>query len=230
VIDSLYAVAQTLRISVPTVLDSIVGRSTLARCDERLDDWSHKLVARAGIDLHVHGADAVDWSRRYVVMSNHQSHYDIPVLYRVVRGRMRMITKAELFRIPIFGKAMREAGFVEIDRGHRDRAIASLREAARQIAEGTHIWIAPEGTRSRTGELGPLKKGGFVLARDAGAPILPIAIDGTVRVLPRGGKTIVRRQRVDVTVGQPIETAGATTEQLMQAVGDFLVTTLARKR
>ncbi len=221
-VDSIYAVAQTLRISAPTVLESALGRLDLEVCDARLDEWSARVVARTQMDLRIHGPDP-DWSRAYVVMSNHQSHYDIPVLFRVVRGRMRMVTKKELFKFPIFGKALRDSGFIEIDRGDRERAIASLKSAAEQLRSGTHVWIAPEGTRSKNGAIGTLKKGGFVLARETGLPILPISIQGTINVLPRGTSKTRLGQRVDVTMGKPIETQepGVTTEALMEQVREF---------
>jgi 1-acyl-sn-glycerol-3-phosphate acyltransferase len=224
VIDSLYAVTQTLRISLPTMVEAAVGRVSLDTCDERLAEWSEKLVVRAEIDLQVHGPTP-DWSRAYVIMSNHQSHYDIPVLFRVMprHARMRMITKTELFRIPVFGRAMRGAGFVEIDRSNRDKAIASLRDAAEKIRTGTNIWIAPEGTRSRDGVIGPLKKGGFLLARDTATPILPVALRGTIDVLPKGARALARGRRVDVTFGAPIAVDGVPVDTLMDAVRAFLV-------
>jgi 1-acyl-sn-glycerol-3-phosphate acyltransferase len=222
--DSLYVVANILRISAPTVLDSVLGRIDLSVCDARLDDWSAQTITRTRIDLRVHGPTP-DWSRAYVVMSNHQSHYDIPVLYRVVHGRMRMVTKKELFKIPIFGKAMRGAGFIEIDRGDRESAIASLKTAADQLRSGTHVWIAPEGTRSKDGSIGPMKKGGFVMARTTGLPILPIAINGTINVLPRGTTVTRLGQRVDVTYGTPIDTQDPDVpiEKLMERVRAFFV-------
>lgn len=222
--DSIYAVAQTLRISAPTVVESVLGRLDLETCDARLEEWSAQVVARTQMDLRVHGREP-DWDRAYVVMSNHQSHYDIPVLFRVVRGRMRMVTKTELFKIPIFGKAMRDAGFIEIDRGDRERAIASLAHAAAQLRSGTHVWIAPEGTRSKDGSIGSLKKGGFVMARQTGLAILPIAIRGTIHVLPRGTTSTRTGQRVDVTYGTPIETQDTSVpiDALMSQVRDFFV-------
>jgi 1-acyl-sn-glycerol-3-phosphate acyltransferase len=155
-------------------------------------------------------------------MSNHQSHLDIPVLYRVVRGRMRMVTKVELTRVPVWGRAMREAGMVVVDRGDSKQAIASLRAAIEQIRGGTSVWIAPEGTRTRTGALLPFKKGGFRLALDAGVPILPIAIAGTRDAMPADGFRCVRGKRVDVWVGAPIAVAGLTTEALSARVRAFL--------
>lgn len=220
-LDALYAVAQTFRVSAPTMVEAALGRVRLEVCDQRLDLWSRRLIERAAIALRRHGPTP-DWSRRYVVMSNHQSHYDIPVLFQVIEGRMRMVTKTELFRIPVFGAAMRGAGFVEIDRADRERAIASLKDAADKLRTGTHIWIAPEGTRSRDGSLGPLKKGGFLLAKDTGAAILPIALRGTIDVLRRGAITVRRGRRVDVTYGEPLATESASIDWLMAEVRGFL--------
>lgn len=219
---SLFALYRTARITVPTVVDALRGRLTVERADARLSWWAERMMADAGIALDVRGADEVDWSRAYVIMSNHQSHYDIPVLYRVVPGTMRMVTKTELFRIPLFGRAMRAAGFVEVDRSNRAQAIASLRHAALALARGTHIWIAPEGTRSRTRELGRFKKGGFVLARDTGAAILPIAIDGTYDVLPPDTLSARRGRTVRVTFGRPIPAADREVPELMAEVEGFL--------
>ena len=143
----------------------------------------------------------------YVVMSNHQSHYDVPVLYYVLGGRMLMVAKTELFAIPLFGRAIRDAGMIEVDRGNRQRAIASLATAKKQLEAGTHIWIAPEGTRSESGELLPFKKGGFVLALDMEAPILPITIKGTRDVLPAHGMFSRRGVEVHVTIHAPIDTS-----------------------
>jgi 1-acyl-sn-glycerol-3-phosphate acyltransferase len=220
ILDSLVAVGQTLRISVGTVVDSALGRADLARSDERLESWSAKVVAKAQIDLRVRGA-AVDYSRPYVIMSNHQSHLDVPVLYRVVQGRLRMITKKELFQIPVFGKALRSAGFVEVDRSDRQAAIASLRAAEGLLKGGTHIWIAPEGTRTRDGRVGKLKKGGFLMAKATGLPILPIAINGTRAALPKGGMSIQRGCVVEVFVGEPFGVEGQEVAALMQRIETF---------
>lgn len=220
--DAAYAIGRTLGASAAIVAESLIGRLDTRRGDEIIAAWASAMVARVGILLDVRGADSVDWSRAYVVMSNHQSHYDIPVLFAAVRGPCRMVAKQELARIPLFGQAMRRARFVIIDRADRERAIAGLRLAGEIIRSGVHVWIAPEGTRSRDGQLGPLKKGGFRLAQETGTPILPVAISGTWKVLAPGDRRIHRDVRVRVDIGPPIPVEGDSLEGLMYKVRTFL--------
>jgi 1-acyl-sn-glycerol-3-phosphate acyltransferase len=213
-------VLDTLRISATTVAESVTGRLDRASVDRKLAWWGRRCVAHAGLDLDVRGRDAVDWSRAYVIMTNHQSYLDIPAITVAVPGSMRFIAKKELFRIPVFGPAMAAAGIISIDRQNRERAIASLRRAADAIRDGIHIWIAPEGTRTRNGRLGPLKKGGFVLALETGAPILPAVIDGTRLAMPRGG-ALRRGVKATVTFGAPITVAGRERADVMADVERF---------
>jgi 1-acyl-sn-glycerol-3-phosphate acyltransferase len=116
-----------------------------------------------------------------------------------------MVAKSELFRVPIWAGAMRAAGFVEVDRGNRIAAMRSLERARDAIRGGTSIWIAPEGTRSETGELGAFKKGGFHLATGAGARILPVAVVGTSKILPAKGTHVNDGVAVRVVVRPPVD-------------------------
>lgn len=181
---SLRNVYEAMAIALPTVIDAAIGREiTQAVAHDRLGRWSRNVLDNARVDLQVVGRDHIRPGETYLVMSNHQSHYDIPVLFQVMGTNIRMIAKEELFRIPIFGKAMSAAGFISIDRSKGPSALQSLVRAQELLARGTHVWIAPEGTRSRTGELLPFKKGAFYLATQAGLPILPVTIQGTRDVL-----------------------------------------------
>jgi 1-acyl-sn-glycerol-3-phosphate acyltransferase len=204
---SLQNVYETLAISWPTVVDATLGRVTKAACDDRLERWASNIVANANVDLHVHGREHLVPGVTYVVMSNHQSLYDIPVLFHVIGKDLRMVTKTELFKVPVFGPAMAAAGFIEIDRSNRQRAIESLAVAQKKLAQGTHVWIAPEGTRSRTGALLPFKKGGFALALETKLPILPVTLRGTRDILRAKGVRSVHGARVDVTLHAPLDPA-----------------------
>ncbi len=211
---TLLSVGETLAISLPTVLESSISGTSKENCDRRLESWSRKIVAHADIRLTVKGGENIDEKRTYLVMSNHQSHFDIPVIFHAFGSNLRMITKKELFRIPLFGPALREAGFIAIDRGDRSKALSALESAKDFLSGGTNIWIAPEGTRSRTGDLLPFKKGGFVLALETGLPILPLSIRGTRHVLPPSGVRAQRGVSVDVTSHPPIEVAAYRTDDV----------------
>jgi 1-acyl-sn-glycerol-3-phosphate acyltransferase len=207
---SLRNIYETLAISWPTVLEATLRGTTKEACDRRLDSWCKKVVEHARMEVDVKGREHLEAPpgespRTFLVMSNHQSHYDIPVLFYAIGPNIRMIAKTELFRVPIFGPAIREAGFIEIDRSNRARAIASLHDARRTITEGTHVWIAPEGTRSHTGELLPFKKGGFTLALEMGVPILPITLSGTRDALPVNALRSSPGVRVSVRIHPPVE-------------------------
>lgn len=201
------AVAETASISVPTLVEGLFGRLTPEMCDARLLEWSERLLEQAKVTLIVEGLDRAPANEAFVVMSNHQSHYDIPVMFQALRRRVRMVAKAELFKIPGWGPAMRLAGFVEIDRKDRVAAIQSLDSAREQLARGTNIWIAPEGTRGPGDKLLPFKQGGFHLAFGAGARILPVSIDGTGRVLAAHGRTVHEGVEVRVVVHEPVNPA-----------------------
>ncbi|MBN2192638.1 MAG: 1-acyl-sn-glycerol-3-phosphate acyltransferase [Polyangiaceae bacterium] len=196
----------TLAISVPTVIDGVRGSVSVRSCDARLDRWSRRLLRQARITLEVTGLDRIDWSKTHVLMSNHQSYYDIPVLFQALGVSMRMVAKEELFRIPIWGRAMRDAGFIPVDRSRGREALSRLFEARQRLEQdGSHLWIAPEGTRSGDGRLLPFKRGGFQLATVTGLPIVPVSIDGTINVHRRDSHFIHRDVTVRVTVGDAID-------------------------
>jgi len=219
---SLFAVYKTFAISLPTVLEALAGRVSMERSDRRLAGWSRAIVRRADIDLSAAGLEQIPRDRACVYMSNHQSHFDIPIIYSVFPMTLRMVAKAELFRVPIFGRALRDAGFVKVDRsGDRQQAVEAMRSCSDALARGVNIWMAPEGTRSVDGKLGKFKKGGFLLAKEAGADIVPMAIDGSRNILPKNTLVVQRGARVRVTFGPPIATAGHDINAVMAEVRAF---------
>lgn len=217
-----HAAYATFRVSAPTIVEGRVGRLDREVCTGRLDWWSRSIVERAGIRLAIHGRENLPpRDEPLVVMSNHQSHYDIVCLFQAIDRPLRMVAKTELYRIPFMGKAMRAAEFVEIDRRHRERAIQSLSAATQKIKSGISVWIAPEGTRSETGRIAPFKKGGFHLALDTGVRILPVTVEGTRFVLPARSLQLTTNLPVSVNIGAPIDPAvygEARREDLMRDV------------
>jgi 1-acyl-sn-glycerol-3-phosphate acyltransferase len=219
-----YAVLRTLSISLPTVFEAMLGRVDAQRTDDRLRGWGKAIVRRADVDLTVEGVTHIRRDRACIYMSNHQSHFDIPILYSIFPTSLRMVAKAELFKVPIWGRAMRATGFVPVTRsGDRAGAVAAMQQCRAALERGINVWIAPEGTRSPDGRLGKFKKGGFILARDTGADIVPIAIDGSHDILPKNTKTIRRGVRVRVVFGAPIAVAGREPNHLSNEVREFVL-------
>ncbi len=141
-----------------------------------------------------------------IFASNHESVLDIWVAFVIIHRSFRFIAKQELFRLPVFGWYLRLGGHVPVDRSNHTRAVASLRLAAETVRAGTSILVFPEGTRSRDGHVQPFKKGSFVIAKEAGVPIIPIAISGSGAVTP--SKVIaVYPGTIRVTAGDPIDPA-----------------------
>lgn len=183
--------------------------------------WGRSILWISGIKVHIHGVEHLDAGRSAIYMSNHQSNFDIPVYLSALPVQFRWLAKAELFKIPIFGRGMRGAGYISIDRSDRHSAMESLVRAAQTIRDGTSVLIFPEGTRSTDGALRSFKAGGFIMAVDAGVPIVPMAVHGTFHVMPKGSLRI-RRRPVHIAFRPPIETSAYTRKtknELMEEVG-----------
>lgn len=185
-----------------------------------LGSWvSHRAGSRAGVawarllahlipmPVRVEGREHVDPGRSYVIVANHRSQTDILVLYGWLGLDFRWVMKTELRRVPVLGYACERIGHVYVDRGNSEAAQRSLEEAKRRIRGGTSILFFPEGTRSRTGELLPFKKGAFHLALELGLPVLPVAIRGTRRILPAGSLDL-RPGRASLRFRPPIDPLG----------------------
>jgi 1-acyl-sn-glycerol-3-phosphate acyltransferase len=173
--------------------------------------WSKGITRLSGVRITVVSQAELARDQPYVFMSNHLSTLDIWAAYVAIPLPVRMIAKKQLGRIPLFGWAMAAGRFIFIDRQNAVAARRSIERAKERIHDGTSVLIFPEGTRSRDGKLGPFKKGGFHLAMDAGVPIVPVAMQGTRELMPRGS-LLLRPGRMRVTVGAPIPTAGLSIE------------------
>lgn len=224
------AVYATFRLAAVTVIDDRVGRLDREVTTQRLFRWSRSLIDAARIDLSVYGRENLPpGDESFVVMSNHQSHYDVACLFQAIDRPLRMVGKRELFRIPVMGAAMRATEFVEVDRQNHARAVASLAQARKTIKSGISVWIAPEGTRSDTGRVAPFKKGGFYLALETGARILPVTVEGTRFVLPARSLELTMGLPVSVTIGAPIDSRAygeGRRAELIEAVRASIVSQL----
>jgi 1-acyl-sn-glycerol-3-phosphate acyltransferase len=169
--------------------------------------WAKLILWVSRITVTVDGLSKLDPSRSYVYMSNHQSNFDIPVLLAYLTVQFRWLAKKELFRIPIFSRGMRAAGYISIDRSNRASAFKSLAEAAQKVKNGVSVMIFPEGTRSLDGKIRSFKKGGFFLAIDSGVPIVPIVLHGTWSIMPKN-RWRIEPGHVHMDILEPIETSG----------------------
>ncbi len=177
-------------------------------CAPAARNWSRAILRLAGITVELEGTDVLDSDDAFVIVSNHESWCDVWALAGWLPIDARFVAKRELARIPVFGRAWQACGHISVDRGDRESAIASLSEAGRKIHdERLHMVLFAEGTRSPDGELQAFKKGPFVLAIQARAPIIPTAIIGSGSLMPKGSFRI-RSGKILVRVGRPIDVTG----------------------
>src|SRR4051812_36753528 len=181
--------------------------------------WSKCLLWAAGVKVRVHGVEKISQTEPYIFASNHVSWFDVPALAANL-PRYKFVAKAELFKVPVFGKAMRAAGMIEIQRENRKAAFGAYDVAAERIRANNSVVVFPEGTRGHEYALRPFKKGPFVLAIAAGVPIVPIVVHGTIEIMPKGSLR-VHPGTIDVHLLKPVNTTGydyAHREALMEAV------------
>jgi 1-acyl-sn-glycerol-3-phosphate acyltransferase len=187
--------------------------------------WATILLKISNVQVSVHGTEHISTERPFIFMSNHQSDFDILIILAYLPGQFRWIAKKELFRIPVFGRAMKKAGYIEIDRQNHDRALQNLTEAARKIREGKSVMSFPEGTRSLDGTVKAFKKGMFHLAIEAGVPIIPITIIGAAEIMPKRSLKI-NPGRITLIIDQPIEVtayAEASRPELIERVRNVIM-------
>ncbi|MBI4545747.1 MAG: 1-acyl-sn-glycerol-3-phosphate acyltransferase [Gemmatimonadetes bacterium] len=199
----------TLLLAGLVVLAAFLGIGT------RIYDWAPRAWSRwmlrvSGTPVRLQGLEHVKLDGPQIFAANHQSWYDVFALAAVIPKRYRFVAKRELEAIPLFGRAWKAAGHISVDRGDRASAIRSLEQAGELIRrDNSSVVIFPEGTRTRTGQLLPFKKGAFMLALHTGVEIVPVAIFGTRRILPKGAWH-VRPGPIIVRFGRPISTVEYT--------------------
>ena len=172
--------------------------------------WAASLLRAAGIKVRLHNAERMQSGAPRIFVSNHVSWFDVLTLAAVL-PRYKFVGKAELFRIPVFGRAARSAGMIAIERENRKSAFESYRLAAERIRGGASVVVFPEGTRGKSYSLRQFKKGPFVLGVAAGVPIVPTIVHGTMEVMPRDSFH-VRSGIVDIHFLDPIPAEGLTYE------------------
>ena len=186
--------------------------------------WARFGLWLTGMRLEVSGEEFLSAGKPAIYMANHLSNFDILALFAGLPGQFRWLAKEELFHIPLFGLAMRRSGYIPVNRGNHREAMKSMTAAAQRIAAGTSVVVFPEGTRSDDGNLLPFKKGGFMLALHSQVPIVPVAIRGSSRLLPKGTH-VLHGGKIQVEILPAIPTAGlrgADRDRLMEQVQEVL--------
>lgn len=176
--------------------------------------WGRALVRTAGCRVRVEGAGRLPEAGA-VLVANHQSYLDIPLLLAALGGRVKFVAKRELGKIPLFGPAMVRAGNLLVDRDDPREAVSAVREAVERIGRGERIVVFPEGTRSADGTIGAFRPGAFFIARRAGAPLVPVRIDGSARAMPRG-TLLVCPAEMSVLVLPPVSPESGSREELAE--------------
>jgi len=224
-------VIETGIMSIVAILTSFFDREG-RRVHKVASAWARGILFSSRITVTVEGLSHIDPNQSYIIMPNHMSNFDIPVLLAHLPVQFRWTAKKELFRIPIFGFALKRARYISIDRSILRSAIGSLDQAAEKMQKGISVIIFPEGTRSLDGNLRSFKKGGFVMGVNSGIPILPIALHGTWEIMSKTGFRIQPGHAV-LEVLPPITTSPPGTKNrdaLITEVRNAIKTAMDKKK
>lgn len=202
---AIIVIIDTIIASSLAILISIFNRYSPLTYQYVIHWWSKIIIFSANIKVEITGKENIRPNTPYVVICNHQSHLDIPVLVYHLPLRLTFLAKKELFKIPFFGWGMEAAGVLKIDRSNQQKAIQTLKNAEKIILEKNFSVIAfPEGTRSTDGKIHAFKKGSFVLAMNTGLQVLPVSIRGTYDILPKK-KLTIKPGKVRLKIYPPVE-------------------------
>jgi 1-acyl-sn-glycerol-3-phosphate acyltransferase len=214
---NLYLVFGTLFFSVLSILASLVPpRGRWVYYTARL--WARGALLASGIRLRVESELPLDRRSRFVFVANHQSLFDIPALLAASPGQVRLLAKASLFRIPVFGWALAAGGFVPVDRGARKSSRDSFAKAIERLdRDDVSVLLFPEEKRSLDGRLLPFRRGGFLLALKTGRPIVPVGVDGSFTVQSRRS-FLIRPRPITVRYGAPLDLGAESVRQLPERI------------
>lgn len=186
--------------------------------DKLLYLWGRIMLIIPGITLDVRGIENLEKIENgAVVIANHQSNFDIPIVFAAIPRRIRFMAKKSLFSIPLFGHALKAVGMIPIDREHREKAIKEMNKSLEYLNSNVYFTVFAEGTRSFDHNIQSFKKGGFVFAIKNGAPIVPVVISGSYEVMPRQS-WIIKPLKVIVNILPVFETKGYTVRERSEAV------------
>jgi len=206
----------TMLVFIPIVVtSSLISTGNLAVTISKA--WTWVMLKVTGVRPEIRGREKILPSQSYVIISNHQSHFDLLALVIRLGVQFRWIIKKELRSVPLFGFALYKSKNIFIDRTDRDKAVQSIREGIRRLHPGVSALSFAEGTRSPDGVIHPFKKGGFTTAVESGLPILPVTVNGSRKVLPKGALAF-KRGPIEVVVGDTVDTQGYTHDTIGELI------------
>ncbi len=203
---SFWAAFATLIVFFPVIIASMLSNTgNLAFTISK--GWAYIMLKATSVHPVIRGKEKIVKGKSYIIISNHQSEYDILAIVTTLGIQFRWIIKKELLNVPLFGYALYKSRNIFIDRGQGEAAMKSIRQGMVRLPEGISLMFFAEGTRSEDGAIQPFKKGGFVMAIENGIPVLPVTVNGSRKVLPK--KSLVFHPGpIEVVVSDPIETTG----------------------
>lgn len=223
---TLFVFFYILLVGLPILIHALIIGST-----DRLyavGRWGAKTALRlSGVRLDVRGVENIPRGQSAVFMPNHQSNSDPPAVFTILPPLL-VLAKKEFFNIPVLGQGMRLRGFVPVDRKNRESAIRAVEQAALALKAGNSFLAFPEGTRSPDGRLQPFKKGVFIMALQAGVPIVPISVSGSSKIM-RKGEWIIRPGVMRITIHESVSTRGCSIndrEEIMSRVREAILSGL----
>jgi 1-acyl-sn-glycerol-3-phosphate acyltransferase len=212
----LWTTIATIILGIPVMVAGLLSRTgNLAFSISKL--WAYTMLAVSFVRTEIKNKNKILKGTPYIIISNHQSHYDIITLVTTLGIQFRWIIKKEILKLPIFGYALYASRNIFIDRSNTARAIESINKGIDRLPKGVSVMVFAEGTRSPDGQIHEFKKGGFVTAVRRKIPILPVTVNGSRRVMRKGSFTF-KPGKIQIVIGDPINTSGYTTDTVQELI------------
>ena len=220
-----WATITTVIMGIPVMVTGMLSRTgNLAFSISKI--WAYTMIAASFVRTEIKNKNKILKGTPYIIISNHQSHYDIITLVTTLGIQFRWIIKKEILKLPIFGYALYASRNIFIDRSNTARAIESINKGIDRLPKGVSVMVFAEGTRSPDGQIHEFKKGGFVTAVRRKIPILPVTVNGSRRVMRKGSFTL-KPGKIQIVIGDPIDTSGYTTDTVQELIDKTRQTIIA---
>ena len=221
----LWVTIVTITMGIPVMVAGMLSRTgNLAFSISKL--WAYTMLAVSFVRTEIKNKDKILKETSYIIISNHQSHYDIITLVTTLGIQFRWIIKKEILKLPIFGYALYASRNIFIDRSNTTSAIESINKGFDRLPKGVSVMVFAEGTRSPDGQIHEFKKGGFITAVQRNIPILPVTVNGSRRVMRKGSFSL-KPGKIQIVIGAPIDTSGYTNDTIPELIDKTRQTIMA---